>query len=66
MNENNYPSPNEGQRILVVDDAADTRLILNLRLQRARVTLSTRLRGAVRHWKLSVVKDCRTSFCSTL
>ena len=41
MNENNYPSPHEGQRILVVDDAADTRLILNLRLQREGYTVYT-------------------------
>ena len=34
MNEKTLASPREGQRILVVDDAADTRLILNLRLQR--------------------------------
>jgi DNA-binding response OmpR family regulator len=34
MDEKSYSLPREGQRILVVDDAADTRLILNLRLQR--------------------------------
>ena len=39
-------SPREGQRILVVDDAADTRLILNLRLQREGYTVSTAESGA--------------------
>ena len=38
-------SPQEGQRILVVDDAADTRLILNLRLQREGYSVSTAAGG---------------------
>ena len=41
MNENKNLPSNEGQRILVVDDAADTRLILNLRLQRKGYTVYT-------------------------
>lgn len=41
MNDNSYAAPRDSQRILVVDDAADTRLILNLRLQREGYTVYT-------------------------
>ena len=41
-----YLNPNEPKRILVVDDAADTRLMLNLRLQREGYTVFTASSGA--------------------